>query len=112
MTAALDISTVLNHYGADLTRASASGWRPIKCPFHDDRIASASVSLERGAFACHACGMKGDAIALIERNENTDFRGAIEWADKILDASLPDVRKSASRAAPKDRSAWRDRLFD
>jgi DNA primase len=108
----IGIGDVLEHYGADMTRIAATGWRPVKCPFHDDRIASASVNIERGAFSCHACGMRGDAIALIEKNENTSYRGAIEWAAKILGQSNSDIRGAARRHAARDRHAWHNRIFD
>lgn len=80
MSADLGIAGVLEHYGADLSRVRASGWRPVRCPFHDDRNASAGVNLDKNAFACHACGMKGDAISLIKKREGLDFNDAIRFA--------------------------------
>jgi DNA primase len=106
------IGDVLEHYGADMTRISGTGWRPVKCPFHDDRIASASVNIEHGAFACHGCGMKGDAISLIKKNEHTSYRGAIEWAAKIFGESDSNVRVATRRDEARNRYAWRNSLSD
>lgn len=107
----LSIAAVLEHYGADLHRVGEHGWRPLRCPFHDDRLASASVNLAKGAFRCHGCAAKGDAIALIKQQEGTDYQGAIQFAEEVLGASCGDVRRAAKRAAPKQRSQWRDTLF-
>lgn len=108
----MTIGDVLEHYGADMTRIAETGWRPLKCPFHDDRIASASVNVEHGAFACHACGMRGDAIALIKKNEHTSYRGAIEWAAKIFGESNGNLRDTTSRDTARNRYAWRNGLSD
>ena len=43
-------------------RHSGAGWVPGgPCPFHDERPPGGSfrVSLDTGAFFCHACGAKG-----------------------------------------------------
>lgn len=32
----------------------------VKCPFHDDRVASMSINLNKGLYYCHACGKGGD----------------------------------------------------
>lgn len=105
----LTISRVLEHYGADMTRVSSSGWRPVKCPFHDDRHASAGVNLARDAFACHACGVHGDAIGLVMSQENLPYRRAVEWANSVLGASHTKLRDTTTSAKA---GTWRDRIFD
>lgn len=109
--AELTITQVLEHYGADLTRVRPYGWRSIKCPFHGDRMASASVNLEKGAFACHACGMKGDAISLIKRNEKLDYRSALEFAERELGSVVSGLRGTIRDRKPERRQRWRDRLL-
>jgi DNA primase len=114
--AELSIATVLEHYGADLTRVSEHGWRKIRCPFTDnhkrgDRVPSASVNLAENAFACHACSAKGDAISLIKDQEGTDYQGALKFAEEVLGQSVDGVRHPARRASPVERSEWRDTLF-
>lgn len=70
------IKAVLETHGA--TVRERSGWQPIRCPYHDDTTASASVNTREGAFLCHACGVKGDAYSLIQAHENCDFKRAVE----------------------------------
>ena len=108
----LTIATVLEYYGADTTRVRETGWRSIRCPFHEDRIASARVNLASGGFACLACGMRGDAIAIICRQEGLDFKDACEFAERIFGESVGSVRKTARKGNATKRRAWRDSLFD
>lgn len=80
---------VLRHYGLDidldvwLDAQAADRWLPVRCPFHGDRRASASVSPNRLRFKCHACEMHGDAIDLAMEKECTDFKGAVSWINSL-----------------------------
>lgn len=86
------IGPVLESYGAVLR--DRYGWQPIRCPFHDDRTASASVSLEDGAFACHACDVRGDVYACIMAYNNCDFKEALEIGDNFTpDNTVPAQTK-------------------
>src|SRR5881275_3355190 len=49
------------------------------CPFHQERTPSFTVSPARGTFKCFGCGEGGDAIAFVEKLEQVDFVGAIEF---------------------------------
>jgi DNA primase len=105
------IDKVLEHYGADLHRIRETGWQNVKCCFHEDAHASASVNLAKGGFACHACGIKGDAISLIKLREGLDYRGALTFAETVLGQSVGDLRRPASHDQPRRVSQWRDKLL-
>ena len=107
----LTIAAVLEHYGADLHRTREVGWQPVKCPFHEDRTASASVNLNLGGFRCHACGMSGDALKLIAEKEGLSRRDAASFAKTVLGASVRNIRGATSHDKPRRISKWRDRLF-
>lgn len=73
---------VLAYFGADYdSDHTHSGWLSIKCPFHDDTHASASVS--KTFFRCHACGTYGDAIGLVTKNMHKSYHEAIDWIEKL-----------------------------
>jgi DNA primase len=95
----LTIAQVLEHYGGDLTHVSEHGWRPIRCPFHTDRVKSASVNIEQNGFKCHGCEMKGDAIGLIMTRENLDFGAANEWAQQIFGQGVSRVHTAKKKAS-------------
>lgn len=59
------------------------GWKSCRCPFHDDRSASASYNTILQMFQCHACGFPGnrrgkpgDGYDVIMEVERCDFATA------------------------------------
>ena len=91
------IRAVLEAHGAVVRERS--GWQPIRCPYHDDRTASASVNTRDGAYLCHACGVKGDAYSLIQAYEKCDFKKAVE----IGNTYTPDGNATAPTPRRKQR---------
>lgn len=69
------------------TKVSSAGtsWQ-MRCPFHDDKSPSLSVSKEHGGFACQTggCGEKGDIFKAWMKIRGVDFGTALrqiaEWA--------------------------------
>ncbi|MBV8064715.1 MAG: DNA primase [Actinobacteria bacterium] len=49
------------------------------CPFHQERTPSFTVTPARGTFKCFGCGEGGDAISFVQKMEQVDFVGAIEF---------------------------------
>lgn len=93
---------VLARYGMDVPERT--GWRKVKCPFHSDRIASASVNTDIGAFSCHACGVSGDVYGILMSQEGIDFRAALALGDGLDADPNTDTPKSSGRRV---RKAWR-----
>lgn len=85
-----DIVAVLRHYGANIVRAS--GQVNIKCPFHDDSHASASFNTRQNIFNCFACGMQGNSIQIIAKQERCDIGEAKSIAEGITGESSNQVR--------------------
>jgi DNA primase len=50
-----------------------------RCPFHEERTPSFSVSPERKWFHCFGCQRSGDVITFVRETEGLDFVGAVEW---------------------------------
>ena len=85
-----DIVAVLKHYGANINRSS--GQVNIKCPFHNDSHASASFNTKQNIFNCFACGMQGNSIQIIAKQERCDIREAKSIAEGITGQSNDKVR--------------------
>lgn len=100
----LSIAVVLNHHGWS-GAPRGNGWEPIRCPYHDDTNASASVHLEKGAFKCHACDISGDAIKLIMHYEGVSFTDAVRMATEVYGAEV----SPPSRGPSRDRKQFRPR---
>lgn len=96
-TAKPPVAEILKHYGAERVPETLRGWAVMRCPFHADSSASASVNTVLQTFKCHACNFGGDSFALVEWRENTgSFPDTIAAAEAIIGYSLRDVSKSAS----------------
>jgi hypothetical protein len=59
-------------------------WSPVSCPFHSDKHASASLSLRKNRFRCHACDIGGDVLDVVGYGEDLDTRGVLDWLTKNL----------------------------
>ena len=73
------------------------GWVKTLCPFHGETNPSAVVSYEADAFKCFSCGVSGDAIALIKRIEEVDYREAFRIAKALSSGGYEPVSQRASR---------------
>ena len=70
------------------------------CPFHQERTPSFTVTPARGTFKCFGCGEGGDAIAFVEKLEQVDFVGAIEFLANRFGVELEyeEISPEADRA--------------
>lgn len=102
----MTIADVLTHYRANV-EGIGEGWRSIRCPFHDDSTASASVSLGRDAFNCHKCAIAGDPIHVIMKVEHIDYEAACDWAIKILGKSGQRIPQPIPRSGKRQKRRGR-----
>jgi DNA primase len=103
--AATDIVALVEGY----TRLRKSGSRYVGlCPFHQEKTPSFGVSPDRGTFKCFGCGEGGDAISFVEKHENLDFVGAIEWLADRFGVQLEYEESSPEQDRMRKR---RERLF-
>ena len=83
------IIPILIHYGFDewTLKDYDHSWFKVRCEFHGEQNASASYSTDLQAFSCHACGVKGDAIKIVQQREGLDFKDALNMACEIAGVS-------------------------
>lgn len=81
----IPIGPILEYYGFDAIE-DGRGWRPVRCAFHGETDASASVITtdDEQAFNCHACGMRGNAAQLIMKKEGVSYKDAVARAEAII----------------------------
>lgn len=84
-----------------LVRAGASF--KARCPFHNEKTPSFTVSVERGTYHCFGCNVGGDMFTFVQDMEGVDFKGAL----KIL-AEKAGVLLVYSRGEKKDPT---DRIY-
>jgi DNA primase len=104
--AASDLLTVVG--GRTQLRRSGSRWMG-RCPFHEERTPSFSVSPEKGFYYCFGCQRGGDLISFVQETENVDFGGAVEWLADRFGVALEYEESSPQAEAKRARSK---RLYD
>lgn len=70
----LPITEVLSTY---ITLEPSGSQYKARCPFHNEKTASFSVSPERGLYYCFGCGAKGDIFTFVEQFEGVDRKGSL-----------------------------------
>lgn len=83
------IKEVLEHYGAKINRDH--GQVNLKCPFHGDSHQSGTANLDDNIFICFACGMNGNSIQIIAKQEGVSNSEAKHFAEKFTSNSSPEV---------------------
>jgi DNA primase len=87
------IAVYLEYIGATLPQIG-SGWRKMKCPFHEDSHASAGINYDKSRFNCLGCGVTGDVYDLIMQREGGNYHEALKFAETISPASNNRVRQA------------------
>jgi len=85
---------VFDHYDIPEPRF---GEHPLRCPIHDDRVASASVNRGRGVWFCHACGRGGTAVHLVMERESMDFCTALAFVAGMTGLTPPTAVRPKRR---------------
>jgi len=97
------ILPILQHYGMAEPN-NTIGWVKVKCPFHNDRQASATVNQELNVFKCFACEVSGDTYNIIMKHERKSYREAYAIAEEVTGISgksLPNLSASGRRLSTK-----------
>lgn len=86
-----DIYSVVSRY-VPLTQKSGRFWG--RCPFHNEKTASFSVSPDKGFFYCFGCGAGGNAFKFLSLIENISYFEAIKLQAQRLGIDLPTKKFS------------------
>ena len=116
--AATDIVALIGGY-TEIKRAGRQ-W-VARCPLHNERTPSLSVSAEKGVYYCFGCQRSGDVITFIREIENLDFIEAVEMlAQKAgirltytnkRDQDTQNRKKALLDAVAKARDFYHERLL-
>jgi DNA primase len=82
------------------------------CPFHQERTPSFIVTPARGTFKCFGCGEGGDAIAFVQKLEQVDFVGAIEFLAGRFGIEIEYEEISPEAARHRERGKRLEQLLE
>lgn len=82
-----------------------------RCPFHEEKTPSFSVSPEVGLYFCFGCKASGDAIRFLEHLEGLTFPEALRRLAERAGVDLPETRDPAVIAEDRRRRSERDRIL-
>ncbi|ASU78507.1 hypothetical protein CDG81_09695 [Actinopolyspora erythraea] len=92
------ITLVLQYYFPDWQAPeNRKEWNVCLCPSHQEDTPSFSISFDRGACRCFACGFGGDIISIIRRMEGVDYSSALNVAERITSGSYKPVSRKSAR---------------
>ncbi|MBR6886844.1 MAG: DNA primase [Selenomonadaceae bacterium] len=100
VTERTDIYSVVSRY-MQLTQKSGRYWG--RCPFHNEKTASFSVSADKGLFYCFGCGAGGNVFKFLSLIENITYFEAIKLQAERLGIELP-----ARKASPEEERRRRE----
>ena len=105
----LDSADLVGLISEDITLKKSGGNYQSRCPFHDDRSPSFSVSPEKQVYHCFGCGASGNILTYVKEKRGMDFVGAVEFLAQRQGLEVPreDVNPAQERAQKE-----RQRLYD
>ncbi|WP_420063389.1 CHC2 zinc finger domain-containing protein [Mycobacteroides chelonae] len=74
-------------------------WCRCTCPFHGDETPSAAVNYRANAYNCMACPVRGDAVAIIKRQEGVTHSEAKLICQEILDGCIDPILPELPRVS-------------
>ncbi len=96
-----DIEDVVGSY-VTLKRAGSN--RNGLCPFHSEKTPSFTVFPATSSFYCFGCGAGGNVITFIQKIENLDYVGAVEFLGARVGVTVPhDTRPDERPLVPRKR---------
>ncbi|MBQ9099065.1 MAG: DNA primase [Clostridia bacterium] len=99
-----DIEDVIGSY-VTLKRAGSN--RNGLCPFHSEKTPSFTVFPNTKSFYCFGCGAGGDVITFIQKIENLDYVGSLEFLAARAGINIPNDAPAVGK-----EGVSRKRIYD
>jgi 5S rRNA maturation endonuclease (ribonuclease M5) len=94
-----ELAAVVAERGIDLKRKGRV--LVARCPFHQEKTASFTVTAAKGLFHCFGCGVAGDVIGFVTRYDKVTFAGALETLSRRAGLSLSKLMEERPRIAQR-----------
>ncbi len=74
-----------------------------RCPFHNEKTPSFTVSPDRASYYCFGCGAKGDIFTFVQEFEGMDFRASLKFLADRAGIQLTDASSKIKNSDDKLR---------
>lgn len=91
LKAANPLESVLADRGIDLKKKGRV--LQARCPFHEEKTASFTVTPSKGLFHCFGCGARGDVFGFITKRDKVGFPRAMEILARRAGLELKELMK-------------------
>jgi len=92
-----DIVKVIHHF-IELKREGAN--YIARCPFHNEKSKSFTVSQSRGIFKCFGCGKSGDVIDFVQSHKGITQTEAVQWCADFQNITIQPEYKAEPYIEP------------
>jgi len=72
-----------------------------RCPFHEEKTASFTITPSRGLYHCFGCGAAGDVIGFVTKHDKVSFRDALDVLARRAGLDLGKLMEERSRIVPR-----------
>jgi DNA primase catalytic core len=80
------------------------------CPFHKEKTPSFTITPSKGLFHCFGCGVSGDVIHFVSKQDGVPFSRALERLSERAGLSLEQVMAEQSSSSSKVSTASTERV--
>jgi DNA primase len=93
--AANELAAVVAERGIELKRKGRV--LVARCPFHEDKTPSFTITPAKGLFHCFGCGVAGDVIGFVTRHDKASFGRALDVLTRRAGLDLQDLMRERPR---------------
>jgi DNA primase len=93
--AANELQAVVAERGIELRKKGRVA--VARCPFHDEKTASFTITPSKGLYHCFGCGAAGDVIGFVTKYDRVSFGSALETLAKRAGLQLSKVMEERPR---------------
>ena len=105
----VDIVDVVDRYVK--LKKSGSNYS-ARCPFHDEKTPSFSVSPSKQFYHCFGCGAHGNAIGFVMEYSGQTYPDAIRTLAESVGLQVPEAQSRFERPAAKETQGLAPRMLD
>lgn len=100
-----NIVDVVSTYLPDLKKNGAN--YTCKCPFHNEKSGSFTVSLQKGIFKCFGCGESGNSIDFLMKYKNIELPEALTILGEKYNLMGEDTEKNKVEKSSTEKKAFK-----